>query len=150
MPRKGILQEGESLVEPISPEFDDDVPMDGVADLDGTAAYLAVFDVGLASYRGIQHNRDPFSAIRATEKLFHYTSNPRPLIVRGFGVPIHPVRFKPFTRLRCTCPVWLPSSTLLNHEVRAGCRIPCSRGNTHILGCRGPSPRPAPRSLCRE
>jgi hypothetical protein len=43
----------------------------GVAHFDGSAAHFAVFDVGLAGYRCVQHHRNLFATVWAGEKVLH-------------------------------------------------------------------------------
>jgi hypothetical protein len=61
------------LFERLSVEGRKSVILDCIADLDGLAANLTVFDVGLATDRNVQDHRDFFPAIRAGEAVFHYS-----------------------------------------------------------------------------
>ena len=65
MGRNRFLAEGSGV------ESRDVVIFHGKADLDWFAAYLAVFDVGLAADGQVQHHRNFFSTIWTGEFVFH-------------------------------------------------------------------------------
>ena len=47
--------------------------LEGVADLDGMAAYLAILDVSLTLHRGIEDHRDLLPAVGTREEVLHMT-----------------------------------------------------------------------------
>jgi hypothetical protein len=66
------LTGSEVLAECLGIEAGEFVIFYGKADLDWFAAYLAVFDIGLAADRQVQHHRDFFSTIWTGEFVFHW------------------------------------------------------------------------------
>src|SRR5207302_7240975 len=62
---------GALLFEALGGEADELVVFSGIADLDGIAADLAIFDVNLARNGEIQDHGDFFTTVRAHESVFH-------------------------------------------------------------------------------
>jgi hypothetical protein len=60
-----------SLAKRFGVEASDVVILYGKADLNRLAAYLAVFDIGLATDGQVQDHRNLFAAIRAAEFVLH-------------------------------------------------------------------------------
>jgi hypothetical protein len=54
-------------------ETGESVVLHRIADLDGSAAHFAIFDVGLMCNRWIQDHRDLFSAVRTVEEVLQWT-----------------------------------------------------------------------------
>jgi len=52
-------------------KIDDGTFVHSIVNLDGFAAHLAVFHVGLVEYRSIEHHRDDLPAVWACEEEFH-------------------------------------------------------------------------------
>ena len=61
-------------LETLGLELSQGIVFDGVADLEGVAADLTVFDVDMTVNREVQDHRDLFATKGTSEGVFHYTS----------------------------------------------------------------------------
>lgn len=62
------------LLETLGFELSQGIVFDGVADLEGVAADLTVFDVAVTVNREVQDHRDLFATKGTGERVFHDTS----------------------------------------------------------------------------
>ena len=71
---KRLLTPFTPLFETLGLEVSQGVVFDGIADLEGVAADLTVFDVGVTANREVQDHRDLFAAKGTGEGVFHDAS----------------------------------------------------------------------------